>query len=343
VRAIFWGTPEFATPALRALIGEGHDVVGVVTQPDRPIGRHHSVPVSTPVKEVALAEGIPVLQPESARSPELLQDLKSLQPEISVVVAFGQILPATLINLPEFGTINVHASLLPSMRGAAPIQAAIRDGLESSGVTVMQMVEKLDAGPIILQIGTPIVPDETFGELQLRLSELGALALVQAMVLISMGKAERIAQDESQATYAPRITREDARIDWNARCAVVARAIRAYDPKPGAFSNLARSGKPTRAGDQNGGGGDGGGTSSVGSGAGGRGDEVRLFGARSVESRSGQPGLVIEVDESGMLVGCGQGCVRITYVHPAGRRRMAALDWMQGRGVEVGDVFGTSA
>ncbi len=316
MRAVFWGTPEFATPSLRALIGEGHDVVAVVTQPDRPVGRHHSTAVASEVKQVAEAEGIPVLQPESSRSPELFSELQAIAPEVSVVVAFGQILPANVINLPQHGTINVHASLLPKLRGAAPIQTAIRDGLEVSGVSVMQMVQKLDAGPVILRNETPILADETYGELQLRLSELGAMSLVQAMALISLGKAERVDQDDSQATYAPRITREDARLDWAGDAAAVARLIRAFDPRPGAFTT--RSGM-----------------------------EVRLYGARAVESRMAAPGQVIEIDESGMLIGCRQagategGCVRVSYVHPAGRRRMAALDWAQGRGVAIGDVFGT--
>jgi methionyl-tRNA formyltransferase len=310
MRTVFWGTPDFATPALRALLGEGHDVVAVVTQPDRPVGRHHSAVQPPPVKVVALTEGIPVLQYESARSPALLDELRALQPEIAVVVAFGQLLPAAVVNLPQRGTINVHASLLPLLRGAAPIQAAIRNGLDVTGVSVMQMVAKLDAGPVLLQNETPILPDETLGELQLRLAELGALSLIQAMILISMGRAEPVEQDHSRATYAPRITREDARIRWSAPAVDVARAIRAFDPRPGAFSTL-------------------------------KGSEVRLFGVRLIESRSGDPGLVVEVDESGMLVGCGTGCVRIGYAHPAGRRRMATMDWMQGRGVQPGDVFGT--
>ena len=313
MRAIFWGTPEFATPALRALLGEGHDVVAVVTQPDRPRGRHHNTPVKSEVKEVAESEALPVLQPESSRDPALLDELSGYEAEIFVVVAFGQILPDAVINLPKYGTINIHASLLPQLRGAAPIQAAIRDGLNVSGVTVMQMVQKLDAGPIILQNETPILPDETYGELQLRLSELGALTLMEAMVLISLDRAVRVEQDESLATYAPRISRDDARLNWNLDCMAVSRAIRAYDPRPGAFTTHGST-------------------------------HVNLYGARPIESRSGSPGTVLEIDESGMLVACGDGgSVRVGYAHPAGRRRMAALDWMQGRGVAVGDVLGTPA
>jgi methionyl-tRNA formyltransferase len=311
MRVVFWGTPEFATASLRALLGEGHDVVAVVTQPDRPVGRHHSKLVASEVKQVAIAEGIPLLQPEGSRAPELAEQLRSFHPEIFVVVAFGQILPSAIINLPTHGTINVHASLLPKLRGAAPIQAAVRDGLNVTGVTVMQMVARLDAGPIILQNSTPVLPDETYGELQMRLSELGALSLIQAMVLISMGRAVPVEQIEAEATYAPRIMREDARLNWTSDAHEIARRIRAFDPKPGAFTTH-------------------------------RGVECRLFGARAVESREGAPGVVLEIDESGMLVGSGSGSVRIAYAHPAGKRRLAVLDWMQGRGVQPGDLFGTS-
>src|SRR5215212_4623445 len=177
MRVVFWGTPEFATPALRALLGEGFDVVGVVTQPDKPQGRSRSTLVPSPVKSIALEEALPVLQPEKPRGPEFLGELQALRPDVSVVVAYGQILPKAAIDVPLAGTLNIHASLLPALRGAAPIQAAIRQGLVETGVTIMRMVPQLDAGPILLQARTPIVEDETYGELQLRLSELGAQAL----------------------------------------------------------------------------------------------------------------------------------------------------------------------
>ena len=312
MRVVFWGTPEFATASLRALLGEGHDVLAVVTQPDRPVGRHRSTLMAPEVKRVAESEGIHVIQPESSRSTALLDELRNLSPDIFVVVAFGQILPAAIIDLPPHGTINVHASLLPRLRGAAPMQAAIREGLDHTGVTVMQMVAKLDAGPIILQQATPIHADETFGELQLRLSELGALSLIEALILISLGKSDARRQDESEATYAPRITRADARIEWDSHCMDVARCIRAFDPRPGSFTN--------------------------------RGDaEVRLFGARIDENRTGEAGAVLEVGDAGLVVACGSGSVNIAYVHPAGRKRMTALDWLKGRGVAVGDVLGTGS
>ena len=189
MRVLFFGTPDFATPPLRALVGEGHDVVGVVTQPDRARGRSRSQLDPSPVKVVALEEAIPVLQPDRPRGEEFLAQVRALEPDISVVVAYGHILPQALIELPPMGTLNIHASLLPQYRGAAPIQAAVRDGRAESGVTIMRMVRALDAGPVILALTTPIAADETAGELQLRLAELGAEGLIEALVLLGEGQA----------------------------------------------------------------------------------------------------------------------------------------------------------
>ncbi len=309
MRLLFWGTPEFATPPLRALLGEGYDVVGVVTQPDRPQGRSRSTLVPSPVKTIALEEGLPVLQPDRPRGPEFLAQLEALEPDLSVVVAYGHILPQTVIDAPPMGTLNIHASLLPALRGAAPIQAAIRQGLPETGVTIMRMVRELDAGPVLLRTATPIVENESYGELQQRLAELGALALMEALALLSLGVLTEEPQDDSLATYAPKVEREDARVDWLRPADEVARVIRAYDPKPGAFTTL-------------------------------DGLDVKLFGARSTADHHGPPGEVLEADESGLLVGCGSGAVRLAYVHPAGRRRLAALDWLQGRGVRIGATLG---
>ena len=310
MRVLFWGTPDFATPPLRALLGEGFDVIGVVTQPDRAVGRHRNSLMAPPVKGVALAEDVPVFQPETLRDPAVIEELSALRPDISIVVAYGRLLPQRIIDLPPQGTLNIHASLLPKLRGAAPIQAAIREGLTETGVSIMRMVLKLDAGPVLLRAPTPILEDETYGELQLRLSELGALALLEALTLLVAGEVIEEPQDDSRATYAPKIERDMARIDWSADTEEVCRAIRAFDPRPGAFSSR-------------------------------DGVEVKMFGARPVRTVSGVPGAVLDIDESGMLVGCGRGAVRVAYVHPAGKRRLAALDWAQGRGVAVGDQFGT--
>jgi methionyl-tRNA formyltransferase len=313
VRVLFWGTPDFATAALRALVGEGFDVVGVVTRTDKPVGRSRSKVEASPVKLVAGAEGIPVLQPEKPRGDEFLAQLHVLAPDVSVVVAYGHILPKAVIDLPRLGTLNIHASLLPALRGAAPIQAAIRDGLAETGVTIMQMVPQLDAGPILLQAPTPIVADETAGELALRLSELGAGALIEALALVELGLARPQPQDDAQATYAPKLTRETAQVDWTRSAHEVGRHVRAYDPRPGAWGRV-------------------------------NGAEVKLFGARvAPRGSSREPGDVIAIDADGMLVACGGGAVRITLVQPAGKRRLAPLDWANGRGVAVGDRFDTTA
>jgi methionyl-tRNA formyltransferase len=313
VRVLFWGTPEFATAPLRALLGEGFDVAGVVTQPDRPVGRSRSVLHASAVKTVALEEQLPVLQPEKPRGEEFLARLRELEPDVSVVVAYGHILPKPVIDLPRLGTLNIHASLLPALRGAAPIQAAIRDGLGETGVTIMQMVPALDAGPIVHQVRTPIAEDETAGELALRLSEIGAEALIEALALIELGRAEPRPQNDAAATYAPKITRESARIAWATPAHDVARHVRSCDPRPGAWGRV-------------------------------RGTEVKLFGARlAPRGATDAPGEVIAIDEAGMLVACGGGAVRLAAAQPAGKRRLSPLEWAQGRGIAVGDRFDTEA
>lgn len=315
MRVLFWGTSAFAGPSLRALVGEGFDVCAVVTPPDRPRGRSRSTLVPSPIKEVAVAEGIPLLQPEKPRGKEFFDEISALAPELSVVVAYGHILPKEVIDLPERGTVNVHASLLPKLRGAAPIQAAIREGFIETGVTIMRMVPALDAGPIILQARTPIAEDETAGELELRLSELGALALVEALTLLELGEASERDQNEEAATYAPKIEREMARISWDEGCGVVARHIRAYDPKPGAF---------TTRGDE----------------------ELKLFGATATEEAGDEggrrPGQVLEVDPTGMLIACGDGAVRVIQVQAPGKRRISAAAFARGRGISIGDILGSS-
>jgi methionyl-tRNA formyltransferase len=306
VRILFFGTPEFATPALRALIGEGHEVVGVVTQPDRPQGRSRSRLLPSPVKQVALEEGIPVFQPERPRGDEFFAALRALEPDISVVVAYGHILGQALIDLPRLGTVNIHASLLPRWRGAAPIQASILAGERETGVSIMRMVLGLDAGPVLHEVRTEVPDDETAGELTERLSEIGAFAIVEALALLDLGGVTERAQDESLVTHAPKIDRAQARLDFTQPAELVAREIRAYDPKPGAWGVL-------------------------------RDTEVRLFGVRVLPDRKGDPGEVLAIGEMGMIVACGTGAVAVETVHPAGKRRLAALDWAQGRGVAQGD------
>jgi methionyl-tRNA formyltransferase len=312
VRILFWGTPEFATPPLRALLGEGFDVVGVVTQPDRPRGRGRSQLDPSPVKVLAESDGLPVLQPEKPRGPEFVAQVRALEPELSVVVAYGHILPKEVIDLPTRGTLNIHASLLPALRGADPIRAAIREGLAETGVTIMRMVPALDAGPVLHELRTPIAPDETFGELELRLSELGALALVEALALLETGAVQERPQDDAHATYAHKTERAHARVAWTGPAEDVARAIRAYDPRPGAFASH-------------------------------RGGDVKLYGARAVpveERPDATPGEVVALGTDGLTVKCGEDAVRIAVVQPAGKGRLAPAEWARGRGIEVGEILG---
>jgi methionyl-tRNA formyltransferase len=313
VRILFWGTSAFATPSLRALVGEGFYVAGVITQPDRAVGRSRSTLVPSPVKEAALEAGLPVLQPERPRGAEFLAQLRALEPDLSVVASYGHLLTKEVIELPARGTLNVHASLLPKFRGAAPIQAVVREGLLETGVTIMRMVLALDAGPIVLQARTPVSPDETAGELELRLSELGALALIEAITLMELGQQSERPQDDHAATYAPKIEREMARVNWQEGCGVVARTIRAYDPRPGAFTTH-------------------------------RGADLKLFGAAETEEAGDEGstpyGTVLAVDELGMMVACGDGAVRIAQVTPAGKKRLDAAEWFRGRGVAIGDRLG---
>jgi methionyl-tRNA formyltransferase len=309
VRVLFWGTPDFATPPLRALLGEGFDVVGVITQPDKPVGRSRSKRQPPPVKVVAVEENLPVLQPEKPRGDAFLAQLRELAPDISIVVAYGHILTRAVIEAPTRGTLNIHASLLPAFRGAGPIQAVIREGADRTGVTIMRMVERLDAGPVLLQLTTAVLEDEKYGELALRLSELGAAALIESLALIEAGKASEVPQDEALATYAPKVTRELTRVDWNRDARSVGRIIRAYDPKPGAVTTLA-------------------------------GQDVKLFGARlapSTERRAA--GEVMGLDGDGLVVACGEGAVRIFQVQPAGKKRMSGAEWLRGRGLAVGQRF----
>jgi methionyl-tRNA formyltransferase len=236
-----------------------------------------------------------------------MEMLRVVEPDISIVAAYGQLLSKAIIDLPKRGTLNIHASLLPALRGAAPIQAAIRQGFTRTGVSIMRVVPALDAGPVILQAETPIHPDDTFGELRARLSELGALALLEALALIELGKAEEKPQDDAKATYAPKVDRKATRIDWHATALDVSRAIRAYDPAPGAVTTLGRK-------------------------------DLKLFGAKCVKE-SGSPGEILSLEPT-LVVACAQDAVAVTDVQPAGKSRMSAAAWTRGRAAQKGDVLG---
>jgi methionyl-tRNA formyltransferase len=311
VRILFWGTPEFALPSLGALLGEGHDVVGVVTQPDRGRGRGRSVTPS-PVKEFAENEALPVLQPERARDPGFVDEVRALEPELNVVVAYGQILSQELLDAPTRGSLNVHASLLPTLRGAAPINWAIMRGHERTGVTTMRMVEALDAGPMLMRVEEPILPEETAADLTVRLSELGAETLIETLALMEFDRIEETPQDDDAATYAPRIGRDDARVDWSQPAAAVSNHVRGLDAVPGAWTTL-------------------------------DGEVLKVYRPKVAAEGVGDPGTVLDVEpshaEEGLLVACGDGAVWIREVKPAGKRRMTAADWLRGRGAARGDTL----
>jgi len=308
LRILFWGTPDFAVPSLRALDDEGFEVVGVVTQPDRPAGRGRKLTPS-PVKEVAAELGIPVLTPERPRGDDFLAEIRSLSPDLSVVVAYGHILRREVLDVPTLGSINVHASLLPELRGAAPINWAIARGHADTGVTIMRMVEAMDAGPMLHTIREPILEGETAAELTVRLSELGAEALVEALSLLAAGQVEETEQDHGAATFAPKVSREVARVAWDRSAEEVAWHVRGMDSVPGAWSEV-------------------------------EGVAVKLFRPRPLADPSGEPGTVLFADaEHGLVIAAGTGAVAFGEVQPPGKRRMDAQDWIHGRGVVPGQRF----
>lgn len=303
---VFFGTPDFAVPSLRALVGEGFDVRAVITQPDRPQGRSRSTLIPPPVKIAAKSEGLEVLQPERASDPALLQAVKHIAPDVGVVVAYGHILKSDLLQAPRRGMVNVHPSLLPELRGAAPIEWALLNGDETTGVTIMQMDEALDAGPILHRLPHRIDPGTTGGELSDHLAEMGAQALVEALALWERDGLRPVPQDHTLATYAPKLTREVARIDWAKPANVIVRQTLALDPRPGAWTELA-------------------------------GLEVKLFNGTVAEG-SGAPGDVLPAGDR-LLIATGADAVEVAEVQPAGKARMPAAEWIRGRGVSAGRRF----
>ena len=306
MRVVFFGTPDFAVPSLLALIGEGFDVVAAVTQPDKPQGRSRSTLVAPPVKIAAQAEDLAVLQPERPTGAEFYRTIRDLAPDIGVVVAYGHILKPDLLAIPTRGMVNVHPSLLPELRGAAPVEWAILNGLEKTGVTIMQMAAGLDSGPILHQIPHRVPGDVTGGELSEHLAEMGAQALIEALELLEADMLKPVPQKDTDATFAPKLTRDIARISWNEPASTVVRKILALDPRPGAWAEL-------------------------------EGQEVKLFRAQPAAG-TGSPGEVLAADGR-LLIAAGGGAVAVQEVQPAGKPRMAAADWVRGRGVAVGQRF----
>lgn len=303
---VFFGSPDFAVPSLHALVGEGFNVKAVVTQPDRPQGRSRSATVATPVKAAATDEGLEVLQPERPTEPAFVNRLKELAPDVGVVVGYGHILRSELLRVPRRGMVNVHPSLLPALRGAAPIEWTILRGIESTGVTIMQMDEGMDSGPILHQLPHRVAPGTTAGELGAHLAEMGAQALIEALALWEQDGLKPVPQNPEHATFAPKLTRDLAHIDWSQPAAVVARQTLALDPRPGAWTTH-------------------------------EGREVKLFGARAIPG-NGTPGVVVEA-AARLVVATGDGLLDVNEVQPAGKERMPASDWIRGRGTARGRRF----
>jgi methionyl-tRNA formyltransferase len=318
VRVVFFGTPEFAVPSLRALLGEGFDVVAVVTQPDAPQGRSRSQLIPPPVKLVAQAEEVIVLQPDKPTDRAFLDRLRELRPDIGVVVAYGHILKPELLSLPPRGMLNVHPSLLPGLRGPAPVEWAIIRGHEITGVSIMQLDAGMDSGPVLHQIPHRIDANVTGGELSAHLAEMGAQALVETLAMLEQSDPppQPVPQNESRATFAPKLTREVAHIDWTKDARTIGCLVRGLDPRPGAWTEL-------------------------------QGAEIKLFTPKALEAPSpgtGVPGEILSTDGS-LIIATGPfkdtagGTVEILEVQSAGKARMSTEDWLRGARLAPGAKF----
>ncbi|MHB0888336.1 methionyl-tRNA formyltransferase [Acidithiobacillus sp.] len=308
-RIVFAGTPDFAKTILEALLQGPEQVVGVLTQPDRPAGRGRSLQQS-PVKQLAEAAGVPVWQPQTLKDPAAQELLRALAPDLLVVVAYGQILPQAVLDIPRWGAINVHASLLPAWRGAAPIARAIAAGDEQTGVSIMQMEAGLDSGPVLWTSRTPIYPDDNAATLHDRLAILGAAALRQTLDRLWMGALRPVIQDHERATYARKLRKEEATVDWQRPAAELARLVRAFNPAPVAHTLFRSKG-------------------------------LRIWQARAEEWTPPAPaGAVVDLSADGLGVACGNGMLRLLQVQPAGKAAMSAGDFLRGYRVLLGERLG---
>lgn len=297
-RILFMGTSDFAVPALQALHSAGFSIPLVVTQPDRPAGRGLELKPS-PVKKKAVELGLSVFQPEKVKTPDAIEALRKAGPDVIVVAAYGQILPSAVLQIPKIACLNIHGSILPKYRGAAPIHYAVIAGEKETGVTIMYMNEKMDEGDMLLSKKTPIGPEESTGEVHDRLAQLGGEGLLEALELLQRGKAPRVPQDPSQATYAPSIKREFCRLDWSQTAAQITDKVRGLCPWPGAETAW-------------------------------KGMDLKVHRA-SIENRKGKPGEVMEISKQGIVVGAaGENAVRLVEVQPPGKKKMKAHDFSLG-------------
>ena len=306
MKILFMGTPDFAVPSLQALIDAGHEICGVFTQPDKPKNRGMKLQ-APPVKEVALAHDIPVYQPVSVKDGTAMEIIRQLDPELNVVAAYGRILPNSILEYPAKGCINVHSSLLPKFRGAAPIHWAVISGETETGVTIMHMAQELDAGDIIDQIRTPIDPDECVEAVHDRLAELGGKLLVEVVEKIAAGTAQRTPQDSTQATYASMLSRDMSNIDWTQSAKSIHDKIRGLSPWPSASTDVIS------------------------------GSAIKIFGSVNTgEDTAALPGTVVAAGKQGIDIACGDGKIlRVTQLQAAGGKRMAAADYLRGHPIEI--------
>jgi methionyl-tRNA formyltransferase len=304
MRIIFMGSPDFAVPSLDRLVTDGHDVVLVVTQPDRPAGRGHNLH-PPPVKSAAERHGLPLVQPERLSHPDVLPALREVRPDLIVVVAFGQFLPPAVRELPPLGCINVHASLLPKYRGAAPIHRAVMAGETETGVTIMRVDAQMDAGPILLQRACPISPEDDAGSLHDRLAALGAHALADALPILAAGNGTWVPQDASRVSLAPKLRDTECRVELAGDPVVLVNRIRGLAPAPGAYLVL------------------------------GDGRRLRLLKAAARQGCA-RPGAVVAIEEAAVVVGTGNGQVALQEVQPEGKRRMSGAEFARGHRLRVG-------
>jgi methionyl-tRNA formyltransferase len=311
MRIVFMGTPEFAVPSLEALLASEDQVVGVVTQPDRPKGRGHQL-VASPVKLVAERAGIPILQPLKIRTPEFLQAVSAWKPDLIAVTAFGRILHTPILQLPPMGCVNVHGSLLPKYRGAAPVQWAVINGETETGITTMLMDEGMDTGPMLLQEKLDILPDDTAGTLASRLAELGGRLLVKTIAQLKAGSIIPTKQDDGQATLAPLLKKEDGLIDWTMNATALADRVRGLAPWPGAYTFFG----PER------------------------------WNVWKAVSRAGatvdKPGMIVAVNKQAILVATGEGVLEIREIQTANSKRMSVGQFLAGHRVTAGMQLGSS-
>ena len=307
---VFAGTPEFSVPALEALIAAGHRIIAVYTQPDRPAGRGSKLAMS-PVKECALAHGIEVRQPATLKTEAEAKALRALAPDAMIVIAYGLILPQAILDIPKYGCINVHSSLLPRWRGAAPIQRAIEAGDAVTGVTIMQMEAGLDTGSMLAATETPITPEDTGASLHDRLSTMGAALLVKTLARLEQGRVTPQKQDNARATYAVKLNKDEARVSWTEDTTTLARRIRAFNPWPVAHTTL--DGKPLR---------------------------LWLATATDTNTTTQPPGTVLAADAGGIRVQCGHGVLTITQLQPEGGKPLDARAFLNGRPLAPGTRLG---